>query len=256
MKNKYFQIFLYILAAAGIMDTIIIAKRSGGMDMGILLPAIGGVCIIIWALFKKTGLYRRRPKFYSKLIKVFTGLFLIWLVSFIIITAVIITSAMSDKEQRVDSVIVLGAGLKGETPTLVLKKRLDHTLDYYKLNPDVKIIVSGGQGIGETITEAEGMKRYLVKHNIPENVILKEEKSTSTYENMLYSKKMYESTIGRPLDKVLIVTNDFHMFRAKILAKRAGLKPYGISSGTPWYIYPNVCLREYFALFKSIILDR
>ncbi len=256
MKNKYFKMFLYILAVAGIMDTIIIAKRSGGMDMGILLPAIGGACVIIWAFFKKTELYRHRQNFYSKLMKVFTGLFLIWLVSFIIITSVIITSAMSDKEQKVDSVIVLGAGLKGETPTLVLKKRLDYTLDYYKLNPDVKIIVSGGQGIGEPITEAEAMKRYLVKHNIPENVILKEERSTSTYENMLYSKKIYENTIGKPLSKVMIVTNDFHMFRAKILAKRAGLKPYGISSGTPWYIYPNVCLREYFALFKSLILDR
>ncbi len=256
MKNKYFKIFLYILAAAGIMDTIIIANRSGGMDTGILLPSIGGACIIFWALFKKTGLYRQRSSFYSKLIKVFTGLFLVWLVSFIVITAVIITSAMSDKEQKVDSVIVLGAGLKGETPTLVLKKRLDYTLDYYKLNPDVKIVVSGGQGIGETITEAEGMKRYLVKHKIPENVILKEERSTSTYENMLFSKKVYENAMGEPLGTVMIVTNDFHMFRAKILAKRAGLKPYGISSGTPWYIYPNVCLREYFALFKSLILDR
>ncbi len=256
MKNKYLHIFLYMLAVTGILDTLIIARRSGGMDMGILLPAIGGACIIIWAVFKKTRLYKRSPNFYSKLIKVFTGLFLVWLVSFIIITAVIITSAISDREQKVDSLIVLGAGLKGETPTLVLKKRLDYTLDYYKDNPDVKIIVSGGQGIGETITEAEGMKRYLVKHNIPENVILKEERSTSTYENMMYSKKVYESTLGKPLDKVMIVTNDFHMFRAKILAKRAGLKPYGISSGTPWYIYPNVCLREYFALFKSLILDR
>ncbi len=256
MKNKYLQIFLYILAVAGIIDTILIAKRGGGMNLGVLLPAVGGACIILWALFKKTPLYRRRPNLYRKLIKVFTVLFLVWLVSFVIITAVIITSAMSDKEQKVDSVIVLGAGLKGETPTLVLKKRLDYTLDYYKSNPDVKIIVSGGQGIGETITEAEAMKRYLVKHDIPENIILKEESSTSTYENMLYSKKAYENTIGKPLDKVMVITNDFHMFRAKILAKRAGLKAYGISSGTPWYIYPNVCLREYFALFKSLILDR
>ncbi|WP_242855991.1 YdcF family protein [Ruminiclostridium josui] len=195
MKNKYLYTLLYILAAVGIMDTIIIAKRSGGMDMGILLPAIGGTCIILWALLKKTGLYKRRPQFYNKLIKVFAGLFTIWLVSFIIITAVIITSAMSDKDKQVDSIIVLGAGLKGETPTLVLKNRLDYTLDYYKNNPDVKIIVSGGQGIGETITEAEGMKRYLVKHNVPENVILKEEKSTSTYENMVYSKKYMKTLL-------------------------------------------------------------
>ncbi|ACL76788.1 YdcF family protein [Ruminiclostridium cellulolyticum] len=256
MKKGLLRIFLYLLAVAGITDTIIIAKRSGGMDLGILLPAVGGACIILWALFKKTGLYRKKQNLFGKLIKVFTGLFLVWLVSFIIITAIIITSAIPDKEQQVDSVIVLGAGLKGETPTLVLKKRLDYTLEYYKLNPDVRIIVSGGQGKGETITEAEAMKRYLVKHNIHENIILKEERSTSTYENMQYSKNLYENTMGKPLGKVMIITNDFHMFRAKILAKRAGLKPYGISSGTPWYLYPNVCLREYFALFKSLLLDR
>jgi Uncharacterized conserved protein len=256
MKNRLLQICLYIAAVAGIIDTILIASRSGGVDTGILLPAVGGVCIILWSWFMKTGLYKKRSKFYSKLVKLVVGLFLIWLVSFIVITAVIITSAISDKDQKVDSVIVLGAGLKGETPTLVLKERLDYTIDYYKFNPDVKIIVSGGQGLGEAITEAEGMKRYLVSHGIPENIILKEEHSTSTYENMLFSKKLYENTMGKPLYKVMIVTNDFHMFRSKMLARRAGLKPYGISSGTPWYIYPNVCLREYFALFKSLVFDR
>jgi uncharacterized SAM-binding protein YcdF (DUF218 family) len=54
----------------------------------------------------------------------------------------------------------------------------------------------------------------------------------------------------------MIITNDFHMFRSKILAGRAGLEAYGISSGTPWYIYPNVFLREYLAVFKSLLLDR
>ncbi|HEX2927616.1 MAG TPA: YdcF family protein [Ruminiclostridium sp.] len=256
MKNRVLEKCLYIIAFGGILDSILIAYRSGGVDTGILLPAVGGVCVIFWLLFMHTGTYRKRSKAYSRIAKVVSGLFVIWLVSFIIVMSVIMTSAISDNNQKVESVIVLGAGLKGESPTSVLKERLDYTIGYFKYNPDVKIIVSGGQGFGEVITEAEGMKRYLVRHGVPENIILKEERSTSTYENMIFSKKLYEDTMGKPLGRVMIITNDFHMFRSKMLARRAGLRPYGISSATPWYIYPNVCLREYFALFKSLVFDR
>jgi uncharacterized SAM-binding protein YcdF (DUF218 family) len=256
MKKIIVYVLLIFIAAIGILDTIVMKSRSGGLDMGIMLPGVFGACILLGLLFTKTRLYRKRLKFYNKAGKVLLALFLVWLVSFIAVTTLIMTSAISQKEQKVDCVFVLGAGLKGETPSLVLKERLDYTIEYLKQNPDVTIVVTGGQGFGETITEAEGMKRYLVRQGVPEGIILKEESATSTYENMIFSKKLYQRTLGKSLDKVMIITNDFHMFRSKILAQRAGLKPFGISSGTPWYIYPNVCLREYLALFKSLIFDR
>lgn len=255
-KSKLIQLGLLVLAIIGILDTIIMAIRSGGVDMGILLPSIGGTCIILAIVFTKTRLYKKNIKFYNRIGKVILGLFIVWLISFMVVLTVIFTSAISEQNEEVDSVIVLGAGLKDETPTLVLQERLDYAIDYLIENPDTKAIVSGGQGFGETITEAEGMKRYLVSHGIPEDMIVKEEQSTSTYENMIYSKKLYEKIMGKKLGRVMIITNDFHMFRSKLLAKRAGLEPYGISSGTPWYIYPNVLLREYLAVFKSLIFDR
>lgn len=256
MKKRLIRGCLLVLAVVGILDTLIISSRSGGKDFGILLPSIGGVCIIFGLLFTRTKLYTEKSKLFNKIGKLILSLFALWLVSFIIVVTILITSAISDKEQQVDCIITLGAGLKGETPTLVLVERLNYTIEYFNENPDTKIIVSGGQGPGETITEAEAMKRYLIDSGIPQDVILKEEQSTSTYENMIFSKKLYERTFGTRLKKVMIITNDFHMFRSKMLAKRADLEPYGISSGTPWYIYPNVLLREYFALFKSLILDR
>lgn len=256
MKKIIIHGLLIFIAAAGVIDTIVMKSRSGGIDMGILLPGMFGISILLGLLFSRTQIYRKRLKLYNRAGKVLLALFLVWVISFIAVTTLIMTSAISQKEQKVDCVFVLGAGLKGETPSLVLKERLDYTIEYLQQNPNVTIVVTGGQGFGETITEAEGMRRYLVAHGVPEGIILKEESATSTYENMLFSKKLYERTLGKRLDKVMIITNDFHMFRSKILARRAELKPYGISSDTPWYIYPNVCLREYLALFKSLIFDR
>ena len=247
---------LFILAVLGIVDTIFIRSRSGSMDFGIILPGAGGLLIILGLITVRTKVYSNNKKFFNNAGKVILVAFTLWLVSFITVSAILITSAISERDKKVDCVIVLGAGLNGETPTLVLTERLNNTLSYFSDNPGTKIIVSGGQGIGETITEAEGMKRYLVKRGIPESLILKEEKATSTYENMVFSKKLYEQNFGEKPKSVMIITNDFHMFRSKLLAHRTGLEAYGISSGTPWWIYPNVFLREYLAVFKSLIFDR
>ncbi len=255
-QGRLVQIVLFVLGLIGILDTIFISSTSGGKDVGILLPAICGTGIILGILFTKTQLYKNNKKSYNKVGKVILGLFTVWLISFAVVITVILTSAISEQNERVDSIIVLGAGLKEDKPTAVLIERLNYAIEYLNRNPDTRAIVSGGQGNGETITEAEGMKRYLVSHGIPESMIIKEEKSTSTYENMIYSKELYEKTFGEKLEKVIIITNDFHMFRSKLLAKRVGLEPYSISSATPWYIYPNVFLREYLAIFKSLIFDR
>jgi uncharacterized SAM-binding protein YcdF (DUF218 family) len=255
-KKRLIKISLLLIAVAGILDTIIIRSRSGGMDFGIMLPGLGGLALISGLIFTNSKLYKKREKLYNRIGKFILGAFAVWFISFIIVTTVLMTSAISQKDAEVNCVIVLGAGLKGETPTLVLTQRLDNALGYIAKKPGTTVIVSGGQGTGETITEAEAMKRYLVRHGTPEELIIKEENSTSTYENMVFSKKLYEQELGTQLNRVMIITNDFHMFRSKLLAHRAGLEPYGISAGTPWYIYPNVLLREYLAVFKSLILDR
>jgi len=88
-----------------------------------------------------------------------------------------------------DAVIILGAGIKGERLSLTLKYRLDKGLEYIALNPNAKIIVTGGKGPGESITEAEAMRRYLVSQGIENDRIIIEDKATSTYENLMYSSE-------------------------------------------------------------------
>lgn len=255
-KERLIKTGLLIVAVTGILDSVLMRSRSGSMDFGIILPGMGGLAVLLVLMFMNSKYYTNNKRLYDKIGKYVLKAFTAWFISFIIVAVVLITSAVPDGNMKVDCVIVLGAGLKGETPTLTLVRRLDKALGYIAENPGTRVIVSGGKGMGESISEAEGMKRYLVQHGVSEALIMKEEKSTSTYENMLFSKGLYNQKLGRGPESVLIITNDFHMFRAKLLARRVGLRPYGISAGTPWYIYPNVFLREYLAVFKSLAFDR
>lgn len=157
-----------------------------------------------------------------------------------------------------DYVIVLGAGLRGETLSLTLKNRLEATIEYTKSNKDVILVVSGGQGPGESITEAEAMKRYLLQNGIDKDMIIVEDKSTSTSENLIFSKDKIENHSGKSIDelKIKIITTDFHALRSSMLAKRYNYKNVSLyTSGTLKPIAPVMYTREFFALIKSIIFD-
>ena len=124
----------------------------------------------------------------------------------------------------VDAVIVLGAGVNGETPSMALQTRIDAAAAYLEQHPDVPVVLSGGQGSGEDITEAEAMRRALKAKGMPEDRLLLEESSTSTAENFAFSKVLLEDhDIDTDTAVIAVVTNDFHIFRAKLIAQREGL---------------------------------
>ncbi|MDD4688135.1 MAG: YdcF family protein [Eubacteriales bacterium] len=149
-----------------------------------------------------------------------------------------------------DALIVLGAGIKGEYPSLPLVRRLDRAVEYYKKNPEVVIVVTGGQGFQEDITEALAMERYLVNKGVPAYNIIKEEKATSTYENFRFSKEILDKKFIEEY-KIAFVTNDFHIYRASRLAKSAGFETASHISGiTEWYTLPVNYLRECLAIVK------
>ncbi len=148
-----------------------------------------------------------------------------------------------------DALIILGAGIRGETVSLTLAMRLSQAIAYHKKNPSALIIVSGGQGPQEDITEALAMQRYLVSRGVPEQQIIKEEKATSTEENFRYSKEILDKRLG-PKYKIAFVTSDFHIFRANAYTKLQGYNSTHLHSQTLWYIWPVVYLREFLAIGK------
>ena len=153
------------------------------------------------------------------------------------------------------TVIVLGCGIRGERVSVGLAKRLNKAAEYHEKNPDAMIIVSGGQGPQEDISEALAMKRYLLKMGVPEDKIIMEDRSTSTITNFRYSREIMEKE-GMSLDSVVFVTNGYHVYRATSYAKDEGfLEVAHLGTDIIWYTIPLNYMREMMAVVKMWILD-
>ncbi len=258
--KKGFYYSILILGILGIMDFIFLMIYSGIINLGVILPLVFGIIFILYSIMKLRGfkyIIKNKP------LRIFitTG-WLVFITSLIIVESVILFGTVSDIDKKVDYVLILGAGLKGDKITYTLKYRLDAGIKYLNQNPDTKVVVTGGQGANELLSEAEAMEGYLLRNGIENERIIKEDKSTSTIENILFSREKLIGEIGdtqiNNINKirVMIVTNDFHLYRAKLLAKMAGFKVYGIPAKSNPFIVLNCYLREYFAVVKLLLLDK
>ncbi|PEE82091.1 YdcF family protein [Bacillus toyonensis] len=151
-----------------------------------------------------------------------------------------------------DYIIVLGSKVNGTKPSYSLQYRIDKAAEYLKSHEKTIAIVSGGQGKGEDISEALAMKQGLMKQNIAEDRIIMEDKSTSTDENITFSKPL----IPANMKKGMIVTNDFYMFRAKKIAAKQGLQLEGLPAKTPKPIIIPSNVREYLAITQYWFMNR
>ena len=153
-----------------------------------------------------------------------------------------------------DAAIVLGAAVHGKTPSLTLKKRLDKAVEYHKQNPDAIIVVSGGQGNGEDISEAEAMEIYLIDQGVAADKIIKEDKSTSTTENFTFSKEILDKHFNKEYTTCFI-TNEYHVLRAVDCAKSVGLTDIThLHSNTNLSYLISGSLRECLAVAYHLIL--
>lgn len=178
----------------------------------------------------------------------FYVLFFVCLAFFLSVEACIFSGFFSSAPEDVDIVVVLGAKVNGENPSLALKMRIDAAYDYLADNPDTICIASGGQGADEGISEAECIARELVARGIDSSRIIIEDRSTSTSENLKYTAEL----VGDKNASVAVVTNNFHVFRSMALARRCGLQNIsGISADLPSILLPHYLARE----FISIVVD-
>ena len=154
------------------------------------------------------------------------------------------------KRTQYDFIIIHGAGLiDGERVTPLLKRRIDKAVKAFKKskNPNIKLIASGGKGPDEKISEAQAILNYLMEEtDVPRESLLLEDESTTTYENLLFSKRLGETFLKEP--RFLFVTNDYHVFRTSNYAKMIGMKGDGLGCTTASYYIPSAFIREYVAL--------
>ncbi len=212
-------------------------------------------CIFVGLVFVAVTIYEEKLDSFcrNRLLKVLRNLAVIGCVVAVAFTFFLDIYGKSDNtDYKEDVLIVLGAGVRGEVVTRPLAFRLNVAADYLEKNPDAYVIVSGGQGNGEDISEAEAMFRYLSNKGVKAERIIKEDKSTSTYENFKFSKaiadKMFE-----PGYKAVFITNDFHVFRAERIGADAGFSLNHAGAPLDWYVFWPCTLREVMAVVKYFI---
>lgn len=179
---------------------------------------------------------------------------LVVILYFVVANVVIYTYAQKKPLPAADTMIILGAKVMGNPaiPNPTLQDRLDSAVDYLQQNPTTKVIVCGGQGKDESASEASVMKHYLIKKGINEQRIYLEDKSTRTAQQFIYPQQMMS------LGSVVVVTNDFHMLRSIMLAKRSGIEKLSGLSAPVGFKNPDkirALWREPLALLNSFIFD-
>ena len=242
-----------VLALAG---AVLLTVRAWGMRFsGFLLVGLAAVLVLElllghWAKASKTGRLCRR---------IFQTALTLVLVPLICIEIYVINVGSSDPSALpADAVVVLGAGVNGTQPSLSLYTRLTAALDYLEENPDVPVVLTGGLGYGEEITEARCMYDWLTARGVDPARLIMEEQAGNTAENFAFSKELFkERGIDPGLFRVAVVTNDFHIARSRLIAARQGYgHAFGVPAKLPWrHLEVNYYLREAFAMVKTLLFD-
>ena len=264
--TEWYDIVLFILAASAMFMVIIvpillivngiIMIRREGKRLSNLLSLLFGLMIFFgeFALFRgmthgllpfnflhATELFLGHSVFYASM------LFLAFMFYALFIRII-------PRRADFDYIIVLGCGLiNGNQVSKLLSDRLDKAIKIYKrTESDCRIIVSGGQGPDETMSEAEAMKGYLLEQGIHERDIIKEDQSTDTMENLQNSHRIITERKGRQYTAV--VSSGYHVLRAMIYANKLSIPVTGIGAHTALYYWPSAMIREYAALVKLYFL--
>ncbi len=188
--------------------------------------------------------------------RVVVALTCVGLAYFCFVEYFIIKNARTDADAGRDYLIVLGAAVYGEEPSLTLIRRLEGTKAYLEQYPDAVAIVSGGMGAGEKITEAQAMYDWLTRHGIAPERVLMEPKAASTMENLQYAFEIIRQRGGEPQGKIAIVSSAYHLYRAKLMAQKLGV-PDAVGVAAPWgyfFVMLNYFIREAFGVTHLWVL--
>lgn len=237
---------LIILGILSVLYGILVRLVGSGTSFWLVWEIIGAG-FFLWALLLHGGFFAT----YKKIGILFYGLVAVAAIVLVMLCGMIATEFTATANKNLDYIIVLGAQVRKDGPSVVLRYRLDAAIEYLNENPNTICIVSGGKGANEPFSEAEGMSEYLLKNGIEKSRIILEDTSTNTVENIRNSKKLMELSY----QNVGIVTNNFHMFRAVQIAKAQGLKSVcGIAADSNTLYLPNNVLRECGGILKDWIM--
>lgn len=244
MKWKLILKFLSITVGILLLINTAIMAVIANFNLGVVFSGILAIGLLLCGVFLEK-LFKIKWLLYT--LGIAFGLFIS------LVTFIAVYGQNDNVTYAEDAVIVLGAGIRGEQVTSALAYRLDKAVEYSHKNPDAVIVVSGGQGFQETITEALAMEKYLINRGVAKAKIIKEENATSTYTNFSNSQEILDGYFKRPY-KIALITNDFHIYRATRIAKTIGLDCTHYHAEILWYTIPGNYLRESAAVIKTWLM--
>ena len=210
--------------------------------------------ILFYTLMPMVGL--RFPAFAKIVTRIVTVLLVVGLLVVGATEGVIIQASFGNPEEPVDYVVVLGAKVNADGPSVSLWDRICGAYEYLEAHPDVIAIVSGGQGTDEPITEAECMFRELVMLGIDPKRIWMEDEATSTWENLQFTLNLIAENTGARPEKLGVLSSEYHLFRASLFAKACDVEFVGIPAQTSRVAQKiNHFMREVAGVWHYILLE-
>lgn len=222
-----------------------------GSIFGVILFFAVGLCALFATPIGRFLKEHRKKKWFrilSDVAAALMGVFLLWCLTLL---GWMVYEANRQPAKNA-TVVVLGCQVNGETPSLMLSRRLEAAYTYLQREPTAACIVSGGKGNHEEISEAECMYRWLTNKGIAPERIFREDRSRSTAENLAFSAEIiHQNGLSQDL---AIVTDGFHQLRASYLAQQQGMSSGAVSANTPFYLLGTFSTRELLALTAAFLL--
>ncbi|MBB4685651.1 YdcF family protein [Amycolatopsis jiangsuensis] len=237
-----------LLPWALIANGVVMLRREGRRPANLLSLLAGLAMLGVFALTVSGLFFAKQPWLRTLAV---SALLVAGYVAFVFTGLVLYSVLYSrlSRRARAGAVIVLGSGLLGDRVPPLLASRLDRAMQVSQRSPETLLVVSGGQGPDELTSEAAAMAGYLTEAGVPPSRIVLEDQATTTDENLRFS---VELLAGRGFEgRVLAVTNNYHVFRTAVLARRLGLKLDVIGAKTASYFVPSAFLREFVALLAQ-----
>ena len=255
-KGTYFSmIFLLRLLALVLFVYSVSLVFTSNFNMGNLLVWLLTAAVDVYAIWQQPihhWLHTTLPGKITFVLIAAVGILYALLLGF-----VVCSGYANPATGQENVVIVLGAGLRKDRPSLLLRYRLDKAYEYAVSHPEALVITTGGQGRDEWVPEGQAMRDYLIEKGLEPDRVLAECKSTSTEENFLFAKDVLEQKGISAQEPVVYVTNAFHCYRGGVYANMAGFSnAHALPAGIPLRSVPTCYLREaaaivYYWLFKS-----
>lgn len=263
------KVVIMMVGIAGIIAFILPLVRYGILNIGNATGLVVFVCIFLYGLGMRicNRLIARGWQHTAGKIGIgAVGLILIMAVILCIVMSALMVSACGKKPAENAVLVVLGCKVNGENASLMLNERINAAYTYLEEHEETVCVLSGGQGSGESISEAECMYRALVKEGIAPERLYKEDKSTSTRENLKFSMQVIEENgllqeeaagqgeTPEAHGQIVIVTNEFHEYRAQTIAKGLGIEAAAVPAATAWWLFPTFYARELYGILYQWVL--